>query len=174
MAWCLHLSWWRNQVKTFPRYWPFVRGIHRSPVNFPHIGQWRGALMFSLFCAWINGGVNNLDAGDLWRQCANYDVIVMFTPIAGKCRYIHIISSWYETLRCHSWKSSYPQTSNISHTLVGNKMVDPSDVGEESPVGAAPTISSFSTKHLALVDWAKTTARRDEKPLSFGIWCGLY
>ena len=34
--------------KHFPRYWPFVRGIHRSPVNSPHKGQWRGALMFSL------------------------------------------------------------------------------------------------------------------------------
>ena len=37
--------------KHFPRYWPFVRGIHRSPVNSPHKGQWRGALMFSLMCA---------------------------------------------------------------------------------------------------------------------------
>ena len=34
--------------KHFPRYWPFVRGIHRSPVNFPHKGQWHGALVFSL------------------------------------------------------------------------------------------------------------------------------
>ena len=34
--------------KHFPRYWPFVRGIPRSPVNSPHKGQWRGALMFSL------------------------------------------------------------------------------------------------------------------------------
>ena len=32
--------------KHFPRYWPFVRGIHRSPVNSPHKGQWRGALLF--------------------------------------------------------------------------------------------------------------------------------
>ena len=32
--------------KHFPRYWPFVRGIHRSPVNSPHKGQWRGALVF--------------------------------------------------------------------------------------------------------------------------------
>ena len=40
--------------KHFPRYWPFVRGIHRSPVNSPHKGQWRGALMFSLICVWIN------------------------------------------------------------------------------------------------------------------------
>ena len=34
----------------FPRYWPFVRGIHRPPVNSPHKGQWRGALMFFVIC----------------------------------------------------------------------------------------------------------------------------
>ena len=44
--------------KHFPRYWPFVREIHRSPVNFPHKGQWHGALMFSLICARMNGWVN--------------------------------------------------------------------------------------------------------------------
>ena len=37
--------------KHFPRYWPFLRWIHRSPVNSQHKGQWRGALMFSLICA---------------------------------------------------------------------------------------------------------------------------
>ena len=63
--------------KHFPRYWSFVRGIHRSPVNSPHKGQWRGALMFSLNCAWINRWVNNREAGDLRRHRAHYDVIVM-------------------------------------------------------------------------------------------------
>ena len=48
----------------FPRYWPFVRGIHRPPVNSPHKGQWRGALMLSLICAWMNGWVNTREAGD--------------------------------------------------------------------------------------------------------------
>ena len=61
--------------KHFPRYWPFVRGIHRSLVNSPHRGQWRGALIFSLICAWINGWVNNREAGDLSHR-AHYDVIV--------------------------------------------------------------------------------------------------
>ena len=37
--------------KHFPHNWSFVRGIHRSPVNSPHKGQWRRALMFSLVCA---------------------------------------------------------------------------------------------------------------------------
>ena len=39
----------------------------------------------------------------------------------------------------------YRKTSNISHTLEGNKIVDHSDVVGASPVGAAPTESSFST-----------------------------
>ena len=63
--------------KHFPRYWHFVRGIHRSPVNSAHKGQWRGALMFSFICAWTNGWVNNDEAGDLRRHRAHCDVIVM-------------------------------------------------------------------------------------------------
>ena len=59
--------------KHFPRYWPFVRRIHRSPVK----GQWRGALMFSLIWAWMNDWVNNREAGDLRRHCAHYEVTVM-------------------------------------------------------------------------------------------------
>ena len=43
--------WWRHPMEHFPCYWPFVWGIHRSPVNSPHKGQWRRALMFSLICA---------------------------------------------------------------------------------------------------------------------------
>ena len=62
--------------KHFPRYRPFVRGIHRSPMNSPHKGQWRGALMFSLICAWTNGGAHNRDASDSRRHCAHDDVTV--------------------------------------------------------------------------------------------------
>ena len=65
--------------KHFPRYWPFVRGIHRSPVNSPHKGQCRGALMFSLTCVWSNGWVNNREPGDLRRYHAHCDVILMYT-----------------------------------------------------------------------------------------------
>ena len=42
-----------------------------------HKGQWRGAVMFSLTCARINGWVNNREAGDLRRNCAHYDITVM-------------------------------------------------------------------------------------------------
>ena len=74
-------TWLQDDVikwKHFPRHWTFVWGIHRSPVNSPHKGQWRGALMFSLICAWIDGCVNNREAGDLRRHHAHYDVMVMW------------------------------------------------------------------------------------------------
>ena len=49
---------------------------------------------------------------------------------------------WYWNI---ALKNYYSKTSNISRTLVGNKIVDISDVIGASPVGAAPTTSSFST-----------------------------
>ena len=76
--------------KHFPRYWTFVRGIHRLPVNSPHKGQWRGSLMFSLLCVWINGWVNNREAGYLRRYRAHYDVIVM--SLSGRTSYRKV--SW--------------------------------------------------------------------------------
>ena len=63
--------------KLSPRHLPFVWGIHRWPVNSPHKGQWRGALMFHLICAWTNSLVNSRGAGDLRRHRAHYDVNIM-------------------------------------------------------------------------------------------------
>ena len=76
-------SWYHDNVikwKHFLCYWAVVRGIHRSPVNSSHKGQWQGALMFSLICAWINGWVNSREAGDLICHRAQYDVTLMCQP----------------------------------------------------------------------------------------------
>ena len=69
--------WWRHQMETFSALLAICAGIHRSPVNSPLKGQWRGALMFYLICAWINDWVNNHEAGDLRHHRAHYDVTVM-------------------------------------------------------------------------------------------------
>ena len=67
--------WWRHQMKTFiPLYWPFVRGIHRWPLDSPQKGQWRGAFIFSLMYAWTNGLANTRDADGLRRYRARWDV----------------------------------------------------------------------------------------------------
>ena len=75
-----NICWIHDDViewKHFQRYWPFVRGIHWSPANSKHKGKWRGTLMLSLICAWLNSWVNNREAGDLRRHRAHYHVSVM-------------------------------------------------------------------------------------------------
>ena len=70
-------SWWRHRMETFSALLALCAGNSPVPVNSPHKGQWRGALMFSLICAWINDWVNNCEAGDWRRRRGHYDVNVM-------------------------------------------------------------------------------------------------
>ena len=72
-----------------PRYWPFVLGIHQSPVKSPYKGKWRGALVFSLISARKNGSVNNRQAGDLRRHCAHY--IITDTTAKGHTETMRMI-----------------------------------------------------------------------------------
>ena len=81
-------------METFSPLLAFVWGIHWPPVNSQHKGQWRGALMFSLICAWINGWVNNREAGGLRRHRAHYDVTVMFKTNP---------SNWFEEWVTKTW-----------------------------------------------------------------------
>ena len=67
--------------KHFPRYWPFVRRIHQWPVNSPHKGQWRGASMFSLICAWINAWINMRLV--IWDAIAYHDYLPKITILAS-------------------------------------------------------------------------------------------
>ena len=80
-----------------------------------------------------------------------------------KLWYIYINIFKFKCLSCLNFQT-YSQTSNIISTLVRNKIVDHSTV----------VTSAFSTKHLAPTQCTEATAWRDEKHLSFGIWCVLY
>ena len=102
--------------KHFPRYWLFVRGIHRSPVDSPRKGQWRGALMFSFIYARTNYWANNGNACDLKRHRAYYDVTVML-KISTIIKYFkfpkfeflfrfQIIHGFYSRLRITVFQSS--------------------------------------------------------------------
>ena len=71
------ISWWRHQMEIFSALLAICAGNSPVPVNSPHKGQWRGALMFSLICVWTNGSVNNREAGDLRRYRVHYDVTVI-------------------------------------------------------------------------------------------------
>ena len=85
---------WRH----FPRYRPFVRGMHRSSVNSPHKGQWREALIFPLILAWTNSWVNNREAGDLRHYFADYDANVMRFSLFPLCQY----HTWFTNI-WHGW-----------------------------------------------------------------------
>ena len=97
--------------KIFPRNWPFLRGIHRSPVNSPHKGQWHGALMFSLICVWINDWVNNREAGDLRCYRAHYDVIVMIYALVN----IIGLNNDLPPVQCQAMIWTNPGTQLIRH-----------------------------------------------------------
>ena len=97
-----------NKWKCFPRYWLFVRGIHRSPVNSPHKGQWRESLMLSLICARTSDWVTNRDAGDLRRHRAHHDVIVMNGPVAYITTFYCGNAAKTVTLRTMWWKYLLP------------------------------------------------------------------
>ena len=88
--------------KHFPRHWPIVRGIYRWPVNSFHKGQWRGAVTFSLICAWINGWINNSEVGDLRRHRAP-----LWRHYNGKISYRILTSryynNFYDSARLTEW-----------------------------------------------------------------------
>ena len=108
-------TWWRHQMGILSALLPICAGISPVTGEFPHKGQWRGALMFSLICGWINDWVNKREAGDLRRYRAHYYVIVMelfwlkTTTDAKRANYIlrnftcsYRNRSWYNSQNCKS------------------------------------------------------------------------
>ena len=77
------IAWWRHRMETFSALLAICAGNSPVPVNSPHKGQWRGALVFSLICVWIHDRVNNREAGDLRRYRAHHDVTVMAGHISN-------------------------------------------------------------------------------------------
>ena len=101
----------------FPRYCPFVRGIHRSLVNSPHKGQWCEGLMFSLICAWINGWVNTREAGDLRHHRAHFDVTVMILCLLY-CGYHTNFCGFVSSIRLPARWASVPWRPPAMYHLV--------------------------------------------------------
>ena len=99
-------------------------GNSSLPVNFPHKGQWRGALMFSLICVWINRWVNNREAGDLRRYRAHYDVMVMDIAYnrlgpPGSIRVVGYIQEPHRHRHIrlkHPWDQWNPSTRTVAET----------------------------------------------------------
>ena len=86
---CIISPWWRHQMEIFSALLTLCAGNSPVPVNSPHKGQWLGALMFSLICAWIYDWVNDRETGDLRRHRGHYDVNVMCN-LCKLIKYIHM------------------------------------------------------------------------------------
>ena len=156
---------WQKAHKVIPtRFWYTMAGIICSHINFN---------LLTLAAARLN---QNKQAVDEFICGKQYEQMNTWLEMKWSIRWNHrwrqccltkiktLTSVWiWQWMRVTlkailTQKCQYRKTSNISRTLVGNIIVDNSDAAGASPVGAAPTTSSFSTSHLASMDWAKTTA----------------
>ena len=93
--WYIWLSICHDDVikwKHFPRYWPFVHRSHQSPVNSLHKGQWRGALIFSLICVWINKRLSKQSWG-WWFETLPHPLWRHSYGCCGRWRYIPVNES---------------------------------------------------------------------------------
>ena len=93
-------------LKSIYLYWSLVKS--------PHKGQWCGALMFSLICAWANGSANNRDAGDLRRHGIHYDVTLWTLDIQGSYLFNSLAPGTHVYLFHKWWVKSWPLPCQIS------------------------------------------------------------
>ena len=89
---------WRHQMETFSELLAFVRGIHRSPLNSPHKGQWRGALMFSLIVRKYSNSQKHIHRHD--KHGFGFG-------------YIRVLNGYWFILHIHQGCYMYPDTKSI-------------------------------------------------------------
>ena len=139
----------------------------------------KGQICFVLFCLY------NFPLAiyrDKWHRRLNNhknNQIKICTTIIDTVRSVLCPCYFLQSITCFVLCSLhvYCQISHICRTSVGNITVDHSDVDGASSVAAR------CSNYILILDitpgwlqwiWARTTARRDEKHLSFGIWWALY
>ena len=154
------MIWWRHQMETFSVLLAILRGIHRSPVNSPHKGQWRRALIFSLICVWINGWVNTREAGDLICYCAHYDVSVMEISNSQITPFVLPHAAICPNLRIRAWPchvTHLPHCYNVSNYWqlypLSNSLLN-------SLFSAFLVLCPADTTHSASMSIHNTTMRR--------------
>ena len=92
--------------KHFPRYWPFVRGMHQSPVNSPHKGQWRWGWWFET------------PSCPLWRHCNDMGRFTVYPK-----KYAH--GFCFAVLCCGYTLTDFPYPSGLLHWHCGNLTIAP-------------------------------------------------
>ena len=91
-------AWWCHQMETFSALLAFCAGNSPVPGEFPTQRPVTHSFDNFFDLAWINGWVNNREAGDLRRYRVHYDVIVM-----GFSSYVGSVSmSWCIHVKIYS------------------------------------------------------------------------
>ena len=168
------LAWWRRQLEIFSALLALCAG--NSPVNSPHKGQWRGALMFPLICTLINGWRNDREVGDLRRCGAHHDVTVLVTDrwctifyvdilnfiqiwisqnFKGECfRFRSAVINWYFSFRglnvCALIRALWYQTGLYRFIICINRMT------------CIPCSKSIYISHWTKWKWIIVTERNNE------------
>ena len=110
--------------KYFPCDCPFVRRIHRSPVNSPHKGQWRGALVFfyvrqnkELGEQWW-GWWFETPSHPLWRHC---NVVTKIIVVYGKPNIIlYLLIQQHLPDKCKFTRSLLKNIIGITRRVYGH------------------------------------------------------
>ena len=84
------------KLKHFPPYWPFVRVIHRSPVNSPHKGHWRG-----VFGVFYDLCLNKRLSKQMLRWWFE-------TPSRSLCRYCNGFINWHRHISSYNTGAERP------------------------------------------------------------------
>ena len=74
-----------DDVIKWKHYWPFVKGIHRAPVNSSNKGQWRRALIFFLWSAPEQTAQETIETPVI------YDVTLMWSFYMGELLHITVV-----------------------------------------------------------------------------------
>ena len=152
------LHWERYSVYHIVRYRPQILSCQKCMIPFTNTSDLTGIFAIVFFLKHVfNPLLGSIYPLLLWRS-------------DDKWRR----TSWSTLVQAITSVLTYRQISNIRSTSIENNVIDHSDVVGASPVGAAPTTSSLWTQHLAAMDWAKTTARRNDTYFSFEIRWVLY
>ena len=89
-------------METFSALQALCAGNSPVPGEFPAQRPVTQSIGVFYICVWINGWVNNREAGDLRRNQAHYDVIVMVNYSSSGLKYIMLII-WYELFQLQSY-----------------------------------------------------------------------